>query len=122
LTRPKTTSLTSRKLAQLIAGFASEKKAEDIVILDMRKAANFCDYFVLSSGNSDRQVQAIAFGIEEGLEGLNINLRHRQGMRDGRWVILDLGSVVAHVFDKETRNFYGLDYLWQQAKRLKFTE
>ncbi len=88
----------------------------------MRKVANFCDYFVLCSGNSDRQVQAVAKGIEEGLEEMRMPLRHRQGLRDGRWVVLDMGSVVAHVFEKETREFYGLDYLWQQAKRVKWTE
>lgn len=122
MTTPKKTSLTSRKLASLTAKFISDKKAEDIVILDMRRVANFCDYFVVASGTSDRHVQAIAKGIEEGLEDFNITLKHKQGLRDGRWVVLDLGDVVAHIFEKETREFYGLDYLWQQAKRVKASE
>ena len=113
--------ITSRKLAKLIAGFASDKKAEDITILDMRKVVNFCDFFVLCTGNSDRQIRAIAKGIDEGLEGLDIEIRHKQGVRDGRWVLRDLGSVVTHIFDSETREFYGLDYLWQEAKRVNWT-
>jgi len=113
--------VTSRNLAKLIAGFASDKKAEDVVVLDMRKVANFCDYFVLCTGNSDRHIHAIAKGIDEELESFRIHVRHKQGVKDGRWVVLDLGDVVTHVFDRETREFYGLDYLWQQAKSVKWT-
>ena len=87
----------------------------------MRKVANFCDYFVLCSGNSDRQIKAVAKGIEEGLEEYKQRIRHKQGLSDGRWVVLDLGDVVAHIFDKERREFYGLDYLWQEAKKVKWT-
>ncbi len=105
----------------MIAGFASDKKARDIVVLDMRKVANFCDYFVLCTGNSDRHIHAIAKGIDQELENHRIFVRHKQGVHDGHWVILDLGDVVTHIFDPETRDFYGLDYLWQQAKKVKWT-
>ncbi len=84
----------------------------------MRKVANFCDYFVICSGNTDRQVRAIAQGIEEGLAELGIKVRYRQGIKDGHWVILDLGHIVTHIFDKESRAFYGLDHLWQEAKEV----
>lgn len=79
---------------------------------------NFCDYFVIASGTSERQVKAIADGIEEGLETLGTPVRLKQGGTDARWVLLDLGSVVAHIFERETREFYGLEYLWQDAKQL----
>ena len=84
----------------------------------MRKVANFCDYFVICTGSSDRQVRAIADGIVQGLEELGQKPRHLQGLTDGRWVIVDLGDVVAHVFEREMREFYGLEYLWQEAKRV----
>ena len=82
----------------------------------MRKVANFCDYFVICTGNSDRQARAIAEGIIEGLEAKGQKVRYRQGLADARWVIVDLGDVVAHVFEREMREFYGLEYLWQEAK------
>ena len=112
------TLVTSLKLAKLVAQCAFDKKAEDIVILDMRKAANFCDYFVVVTGNSDRQIRAIANGIEQGLSEQNIDVRYKQGMKDGRWALLDLGDVVAHVFTRDLREFYGLDHLWQDAKKV----
>lgn len=114
--------MTSLKLAQSIAKFAQDKKAQDVMILDMRKVANFCDYFVIGTGQSTRQVQAIADGIGEGLKKQNIKIRHIQGLSDSHWVVLDSGSVVAHVFDKETREFYALEYLWQEAKKVKTIE
>jgi len=86
------------------------------LILDMKSVANFCDYFVICSGTSDRQVRAIARGVIEGLEDIGESVRFKQGMQEGRWIVLDVGSVVTHVFDKDAREFYGLDYLWQEAK------
>ena len=82
----------------------------------MRKVANFCDYFVICTGNSDRQARAIADGITEGVKDIGQKV-HQQGLSDARWVIVDLGDVVAHVFEREMREFYGLEYLWQEAKR-----
>jgi len=81
----------------------------------MRKVANFCDFFVVCSGTSTRQVQAIANGIEDGLADSQIRLQRKQGLKEGHWAILDLGNVVAHIFDEETREFYGIEYLWQEA-------
>jgi ribosome-associated protein len=116
--KTKRQTLTSPKLAKLIATFASDKKAEDISVLDMRKVANFCDYFVLSTGTSTRHVRAIAEGIDEGLQELGMNVTYKQGFKDGHWALLDCGNVVAHVFDRETREFYSLDHLWQEAPKV----
>lgn len=93
-------------------------KAEDIDILDMRKVVNFCDYFVLCTGNSSRQVRAIAGYIDEKFTELGHKIRFRQGFKDGRWVLLDLGTIVIHIFDKEMREFYSLGYLWREAKKV----
>jgi len=89
----KVSPLTSRKLARLIAEYASDKKAIDIAILDMRKVVSFCDYFVLCSGNTDRQVAAIATGIIDGLEEIGLDVPKRQGGQGSLWTLLDLSDV-----------------------------
>lgn len=98
------------------------------MILDMRKRVNFCDYFVLCTGTSDRHVHAIADGLQEGLKAIGIPPSPTQGLREARdplglnalWVILDLGEVVIHIFEEEARTFYGLEYLWSEAKQVKW--
>ena len=84
----------------------------------MRKVVNFCDYFVLCSGNSDRQVRAIALGIEEGLDEAGMKNCRKEGFKDSTWIILDCGDVVVHIFYKESREFYGLEHLWHEAKNV----
>ena len=111
-------SLTSRQLAKRIAELALDKKAEDIVVLDMRKLVNFCDYFVICSGTSNRHAQAVADGIEEGLQDMGLNVKISSGMHRSAWVVCDLGDVVAHVFETSVREFYNLEYLWREAKHL----
>jgi len=110
--------LTSRNIAKSIAQFASDKKAEDILILDMRQIVNYCDYFVLCSGNTDRQVRAIAEHIDEGLGDLGLTGCFKQGLRKCDWVVLDTGDVVVHIFQKDIREFYKLEYLWREAKQV----
>ena len=112
--------MTSRNKAKLIAELAYDKKAEDIVILDMRRIVNFCDYFVVISGTSERHAQAIANGIEEGLRDTGIKVRYREGIKSSKWVLIDLGDVVTHIFETETREFYGLEHLWQDAPRVNW--
>lgn len=114
----KQLKITSKKLSKVIAEFAFGKKADDIVILDVRKVANFCDYFVICTAHSDRQIRAVINGIEEGLEKLGIKLRHKQGLKQAKWAFVDLGDIIVHVFDKPSREFYGLDYLWKDAVRI----
>jgi len=86
----------------------------------MRKVANFCDYFVLCSGNSDRHVKAIIEGIKENVEHLGIHIPRAEGGKDARWMLLDLGDVIVHAFEKQSREFYGLEYLWQSAKAVNW--
>ena len=122
--------LKSKALAQRIAKFAGDTKAQDIVILDMRALVNFCDYFVIATGTSDRQARAIAKGIEEGLEeeGLGINFSRgskslgglQYSQENGAWVLLDMGDVVAHIFEPQAREFYALEHLWQDAAKIEY--
>ena len=87
----------------------------------MKKVVNFCDSFVICSGTSDRHVRAIAGSIDEGLTPLGLKIRFRQGLKDATWVIYDAGDVVVHIFQKTTREFYNLEYLWQEAKPVKWS-
>lgn len=85
----------------------------------MRKVVNFCDYFLVCSGNTDRHVRAIANSIDQGLNEIGIRVRLKQGARKNDWVVLDIGDIVIHVFVKKVREFYNLEYLWQEAKEVK---
>jgi ribosome-associated protein len=104
-------------------------KAQDIVILDMRPLVNFCDYFVIATGTSDRQAKAIAEGIEDRLKekGITANFNSLKALRglqfsqeNGAWVLLDMGDVVAHIFEPQAREFYGLEHLWQDAVKIEY--
>ena len=89
-------------------------------MLDVRKLANFCDYFVICSGNSDRQVKAIADNIRTGLQAEGMGIPRPQGLKDAKWVIVDSGDIVIHVFEKDMREFYGLEHLWQAGKKISW--
>ncbi len=110
-----------RELAYLVAGAAGEKKAHDIVILKVDKITQIADYFVISTGNSTTQTQAIADSIEEKLDAAGVRMQHWEGYREAKWILIDVGSVVAHVFTPEERKFYDLERLWADAERLSFT-
>lgn len=111
----KSTGTNSIKLAVAIAKIAADKKAEDILVLDMRKAVNFCDYFVICTGNTDRQVKAIADAIDEGLKDLGNKVSLKEGMQKSDWIVFDMGDIIVHIFQKKVREFYQLEYLWREA-------
>lgn len=105
-----------RQLVQWVAEAAEEQKALDIVTLDLQGVSLIADYFVICSGRSTVQVKAIAEHIEDSLEKKGHRVLHREGKRDGYWVLLDYGSVVVHVFREEERRFYALERLWGDAE------
>lgn len=107
-------------LPELIAAAASDKKARDIVILDMHGVSLVTDYFVICSANSTTQVQAIADNIEEKLQEQGIRMLHKEGYREARWILLDYGSCVVHVFVEEDRRFYNLERLWGEAASRRY--
>ena len=118
LTRKRNnTTLTSEQLSSLVAQGMQEKKAEDIVILDLRQVKNaVTDYFVICSGNSDTQVDAITTSIEEQVyKTLGEDPWHKEGKANREWILLDYVDVVAHVFKKDRRAFYALEDLWGDA-------
>lgn len=85
-------------------------------MLDIRKVSVLADYFVICSGNSERQVKAIARDIEEKLDEQDIGPRHREGLDQGRWVLLDYGDVIVHIFTPAERDYYRLERLWSGAQ------
>lgn len=101
-----------------IVELAEEVKAEDIVVLDLRKICNFCDYFVICTGTSSTHIQAIADQINSRLRDSGFKANAQEGYQSSRWVVLDYASVMVHVFDQEAREFYDLENLWAKAKKI----
>lgn len=107
-----------KNVALLAKQAADDKQAENIVVLDVAKLTSLAHYFLITHGNSDRHVRAIAQNIEAVLETHKVKRWHLEGMDSGQWVLLDFGAVIAHVFTKDVRGFYGLERLWGEAKQL----
>jgi ribosome-associated protein len=108
--------LSGEELARLVAGYADDKKARDIVQLDLREILGYTDYFVICTGASERQVKAIHDGIHLGMKDAHGILPRRvEGLGESRWVLMDYLDVVVHVFTPETRAFYRLEQLWGEA-------
>jgi ribosome-associated protein len=102
---------------------ASEKKAFDMVALDLREIASFTEFFIIVSGANARQVQAISDEINERLKkDLNTRPIRVEGYGTGEWVLLDYGDFVVHIFEKEARDFYDLQRLWRDAKKAEIPE
>ena len=100
-------------------GAADDKKALDIVLLDLRKAGGFADYFLLCSGANARQIRAIADAVKEAVEGAGSKPAHVEGYDRSEWVLLDYFDFIVHIFAPETRRFYGLERLWGNAERVE---
>lgn len=101
---------------------ASDKKALDLVVLDLRAIASFTDYFVITSGTNTRQVQAIADEIVERLKKQGTRALRVEGYRSAEWVLVDYGDFIVHVFDNKARQFYDLERLWRDAVRVALPE
>ncbi|HYQ48383.1 MAG TPA: ribosome silencing factor [Thermodesulfovibrionales bacterium] len=115
-------SLKSRELALTAAEEAFNKKAQDVIILELGDLTVIADYFVICSGESTTQVRTIAEFIEQELSRKGITPIGREGVRHSHWVLLDYGDVIIHVFEKETREYYGLEKLWMDARAMEFHE
>lgn len=113
---------TSRELARLCVHAAVEKKAEEPVILDVRKLCSFTDYFVIVSGRSTRHVQGLAEAIEDEMRSKKLSGSKSEGLKEGTWVLLDYSDVVVHIFYSETRKFYDIEGLWHDAPRISTDE
>ena len=110
---------SSKEKALLCARALLDRKVIDLVILEVTNLSSFADYFLICSGNSDRQVQAIASHIEEKMSKQGIYPLGVEGKREGRWILLDYGDVIVHVFYQPAREFYDLERLWSEAPRVE---
>ncbi len=109
------------RLAEASCWLLLEKQAQDVVILDLRGSSDVCDFFVLAEGNSDTQVRALARNLRDRLLDAGQKPRNVEGMEKGRWVLMDYFDVVIHVFQGDTRRYYQLEHLWNDARRLDLT-
>jgi ribosome-associated protein len=112
---------SNQNLAEEIGRLIDSKKGDDIVILDLRGISSVADYFVIASGNSDRQVVAIADHVEDELAKHGIYSKYKDGMKTGRWVVMDYHDILVHIFHKEERDYYNLERLWNDAKKIVLT-
>ena len=115
-TPPPATDRAALDLARRVVELAEDKKAADIVLLDVAPFTTVADYLVLCSGGSERQLDAIADGIVEGIKAEGTRILAREGEAVSHWILLDVGSVIVHVFAPPEREFYALERLWAEAK------
>ena len=101
---------------------ADDKKAVDLVVLDLRKAAGFTDYFLICSGTNPRQIRAIADAVIDVLAAQGVKPAHVEGYDRSEWILLDYFDFIVHIFASETRLFYGLERLWGNAERIEVHE
>jgi ribosome-associated protein len=116
--RRRTTARLPAQVASAITA-AEDKKALDVVVLDLRKTGGFTDYFVICSAGNPRQIRAIADNVLETLAAEGVKPAHVEGYDRSEWVLLDYFDFVVHIFARETRVFYGLERLWGNAERVE---
>jgi len=111
--------VTARGKALFLADLARAKKADDIVILDMRKLSSVTDFFIIATASSSTRAQAISDNIEKGLLEIKEKPSSIEGFKEAKWILIDAYDVVTHIFSGELRGFYNLEGLWGDAPRIK---
>ncbi|MEK3882584.1 ribosome silencing factor [Paenibacillus sp. PL2-23] len=112
--------LKSDQLLKTAVQAVEDKKAMDVIALNLKEVSLVADYFVICSGNSDTQVQAIATEVRKQAELGGTRVRGIEGMDTARWVLIDLGDVIVHIFHREERDYYNIERLWSDAKVVEF--
>lgn len=110
--------MVQNQLSLVIAEVLDEKKAEDIVILDLRGRSNLTDYVVIATGLNERHAASLAHHVEKTLSAQGEEIHHKEGHRTGDWVVLDYVNVIVHIFNEDKRNYYDLERLWSDAPKL----
>jgi len=106
------------KLVQMIADAALEEQAIDLVILDVNEKTIIADYFVICSGRNLVQIRSIAENVENFMDALGVNVLRKEGHQEGKWIVLDYGSTILHIFRQEERDYYKLENLWADARKV----
>ncbi|HDT6425107.1 TPA: ribosome silencing factor [Staphylococcus aureus] len=107
--------MNSQELLAIAVDAIGNKKGEDTISLEMKGISDMTDYFVVTHGNNERQVQAIARAVKEVANEQNIEVKRMEGYNEARWILIDLADVVVHVFHKDERNYYNIEKLYQDA-------
>ncbi len=107
--------MNEKELLYTAVKAADDKRAEDIMVLNMKGISLIADYFLICHGNSDKQVQAIAREMKDKAEEMGYSIRKIEGFDEARWILVDLGDVVAHIFHRDERSYYNLERLWGDA-------
>ncbi len=110
------------QLARAAADIAYDKKASDVLLLDIGELTSIADYFVICNGNNTRQIQAISDAIEDELKKQGARMLHREGIAESGWLILDFGDVIVHIFGPKEREYYRLERLWSEAKTVVYLQ
>lgn len=112
--------MESKELKDLICKELDDRKAVDITVLSVTKLTVIADYFIICTGLSCRQVKALAENVKEKLDGMDINCLRMDGIEGGKWVVMDYGGVIVHIFNDDTRMFYCLEKLWTDGDNVEF--
>jgi ribosome-associated protein len=114
--------IDSGQLARAAVDAASDKKASDVIMLDIRDLTTIADYFVICTGNNPRQINAIADAIDEQLRERGARVLNREGIAETGWVLLDFGDIIVHIFGAKEREYYRLERLWSEAKTVVYLQ
>ncbi|GGB28873.1 ribosomal silencing factor RsfS [Lentibacillus populi] len=109
------------EIVQNVAEACDDKRAEDIIALDMKNVSLVADYFLICHGTNERQVQAIARSIKDTVEEAGITVKRLEGFEQARWILVDIGDIVCHIFHKDERSYYNLERLWGDASRVNLS-
>ena len=112
----------AKEMARIAYDALSDKKGEDIKIIDITGVSVLADYFIIANGNSDSQVNALVDNVEEELHKAGYHLKQREGRANSSWILLDFGDIIVHVFDKENRLFYDLERIWKDGRDITLEE
>ena len=112
----------SKEMARIAYDALSDKKGEEIKIIDITGVSVLADYFIIATGNSDSQVNALVDNVEEELHKAGYPLKQREGRANSSWILLDFGDIIVHVFDKENRLFYDLERIWKDGRNITLEE
>ena len=122
MTKKENNMNQAKEMARIAYEALSEKKGEDIKVIDISGISVLADYFLIAHGNSDSQVNALVENVEEQLHKAGYPLKEREGQASGKWVLMDFGDVIIHVFDRENRLFYNLERIWKDGKEIPAEE
>ncbi|WLV23623.1 ribosome silencing factor [Aciduricibacillus chroicocephali] len=111
--------MENNELLDTLARACDNKRAEGIIAMDMRNVSLIADYFLICHGSNERQVQAIARSVKETAEENGIDVKRMEGFDQARWILLDVGDVVCHIFHKDERSYYNLEKLWGDAPHVE---